>query len=214
MASVKAVRFGAASMNRFSMPPHPAPGIAGEPRDMGVSWLDPRPEPGALETPISMGKPGHRPLSNRSSHLVTGEAMPLVRPPTLESPDPPKVGSQMGGMVMASSLYTGGVRGPGVGEVFPDAKGSNTLSKPHSLLSLASCPAASVSLGVAYGQGTSRPVVLQRGWRSQCGYSISLVEVITIPVTLACSCLFLHASCQSGGSRVLSASVLALLSFS
>ena len=38
-----------------------------------------------------------------------------------------------------------------MGDAFPDAKGSYTLSKPNSLLSLASCLAVPVSLGVAYG---------------------------------------------------------------
>ena len=128
--------------------------------DIGVLQLDTQLEPDAQEMTTSMGEPGGIPSSNWSSCLVTGKAMPLARPLTHESPDPPKVGKWMEGMVMASSPYAGGVQGPGVGEVFPDAKGLNTLSKPNSLLSLASCPVVSVSLGVAYSQGTSGPVVL------------------------------------------------------
>ena len=68
-----------------------------------------------------------------------------------ESPDPPEVGRRMGGMVVVSSLYTGGVRGPGVGDAFLDTRGSYTLSKPNSWLSLASYLAALISLGVTYG---------------------------------------------------------------
>ena len=52
IALVKEVRLGAASISCFNMPPCPAPGIIGEPRDMGVLWLDPRPEPGAQEIPL------------------------------------------------------------------------------------------------------------------------------------------------------------------
>ena len=140
MASPKAVGLGTVSISHFNTPPHPALGIAGECRDIGVSCLDPWPEPSAWESSISMGEPGGRPSSNLLSHLVIGKAMPLVRPPTSESPDPPEVGKWMGGMVMVSSPYTGGVRGPGAGEAFPNAKGLNTLSKPNSLLSLVSCP--------------------------------------------------------------------------
>ena len=69
----------------------------------------------------------------------------------LESPDPPEVGRWMGGMVVVSSPYVGGVRGPSVGDAFLNARGSYMLSKPNSWLSLASCPVALVSLGVAYG---------------------------------------------------------------
>ena len=99
MASVK----GAESTSHFNTPPRPAPGSAGESKDIGVSRLDPRPEPGAQEIPTSMGKPGGRPSSSRLSHLVTGEATPLARPPTPESPVPPEVGRWMGGMVVVSS---------------------------------------------------------------------------------------------------------------
>ena len=101
-----------------------------------------------------------------------------------------------------------------MGKVFPDARGSNTLSKPSSLLSLLLHPAASVSLGVVYSYGTSGPGVLWQGWGTQCGYLVSSVEGVAIPVTLACSCLFLHASWHSSGSGVLAASALALLSLS
>ena len=80
-------------------------GIAGKPRDIGMPRLDPRPEPGAHDNPTSMGKPRGRLSSSRSSCLVTGEAMPLVRPPTPESPEPPEVGRRMGGMVAVSSPY-------------------------------------------------------------------------------------------------------------
>ena len=83
---------------------------------MGVSQLDPRPEPSAQEIPTSMDKPGSRPSSNRLSRFVIGKATPLARPPTPESPDPLKVGKRMGGMVVVSSPYTGGVRGPSVGQ--------------------------------------------------------------------------------------------------
>ena len=38
-----------------------------------------------------------------------------------------------------------------MGDASSDANGSYTLSKPNSLLSLASCLVAPVSLGVAYG---------------------------------------------------------------
>ena len=68
-----------------------------------------------------------------------------------ESPDPPEVGRWMGGMVVVSSPYVGGVQGPGVGDGFLDARGSYTLSKPNSWLILTSCPVVPISLGVAYG---------------------------------------------------------------
>ena len=55
-----------------------------------------------------MGEPGGNPLSKGSSCLVTGEAMPLARPPKLESLDPPDVGRVMGGMGMELSVYAGG----------------------------------------------------------------------------------------------------------
>ena len=58
IASVKAVRLDAASTRCFKMPAHPAQGIMGEPRDMGVLQPDPRPEPGTREIPTSMGEPG------------------------------------------------------------------------------------------------------------------------------------------------------------
>ena len=141
----------AESTSHFSMPPRPAPGMMGEPRDIGIPQLDPQPEPSAHDNPTSMGGPGGRPSISQSSHLVNGEAMLLARPAMPESPDPPKVGRQMGGMVVVSLPYVGGVRGPGVGDAFLNARGSYTLSKPNSWLSLASCPAALVSLGVAYG---------------------------------------------------------------
>ena len=102
-----------------------------------------------MTIPPPWASPGGRPSSSRSSRLVAGEAMPLVRPPMLQSPDPPKVGRRMGGMVVVSLLHTGGVQGPGVGDAFLDARGSYTFSKPNSWLSLASCPVALVSLGVA-----------------------------------------------------------------
>ena len=151
IASAKAVGLDAESTSHFSMPPHPALGMTGEPRDMGIPRLDPRPVPGARDNPTSMGEPGGRPSSSQSSCLVTGEATPLARPPTPESPDPPEVSRQMGGMVAVSSPYVGGVRGPSVGDAFLDARGSYTLSKPNSWLSLASCPAVLISLGVVYG---------------------------------------------------------------
>ena len=132
MASTKAVGLDAESTSHCSMPPHLAPGITGEPRDIGVPRLDPRPEPGACDNPTSMGEPGGRPSNSQSSHLVTGEATPLVRPPTPDSPDPPEVGIQMGGMVMVSSPYAGGVHSPGVGDAFLDARGSYTSSEPNS----------------------------------------------------------------------------------
>ena len=157
---VKAVGLDAESTSLFRMPPCPAPGIAGEPRDIGVPQLDPWPEPGARDNPTSMGKPGGRPSSSWSSCLVTGEATPLVRPPMPESPEPPEVDRWMGGMVAVSSLYAGGVHGPGVGDVFLNCKGSYTSSEPNSLLIMASCPAAPISFGVAYGRGTSGPGIL------------------------------------------------------
>ena len=64
---------GCESTSHFSMPPHLAPGIAGEPRDIGVPRLDdPRLEPGARDNPTSMGEPGGRPSNNQSSCLVKG----------------------------------------------------------------------------------------------------------------------------------------------
>ena len=129
---MKAVGLDAESTSHFSMPPCPAPGIAGEPRDIGVPWLDPQLEPGAHDNPTSMGEPGGRPSKNRSSCLVTGEAMPLARPPTPESPDPAEIERQMGGMVAVSSPYTGGVRGPGAGDATLNFRGSYTSFKPNS----------------------------------------------------------------------------------
>ena len=82
--------------------------------------------------------------------MVIGKGMKLARPPIPESPDLPEVGKWMGGMAVVSSPYAGGIRGPGAGEAFPDAKGSNTLSGPNSLLSMVSCLAVSASLGEAY----------------------------------------------------------------
>ena len=99
MVSTKAVELDAESTSLFRTPPHLAPGITGEPRDIGVPRLDPWPEPGAYDNPASMGEPGGRPSSSQSSRLVTGEATPLARPPMPESPEPPKVGRWMGGMV-------------------------------------------------------------------------------------------------------------------
>ena len=148
---MKAVGLDAESTSHFSMPPHPAPGITGKSRDMGVPWLDPRLEPGARDNPTSMGEPGGRPSNSQSSCLVTGEATPLAMPPMPESPDPPEVGRWMGGMVAVSSPYAGGVHGSGVGDAFLNSRGSYTSSEPNSLLSLASHPAALISLGVAYG---------------------------------------------------------------
>ena len=92
-----------------------------------------------------------RPSNSRSSRLVTGEATPLARPPMPESPEPPEVGIWMGGMVAVSSPYAGSVHGPGVGDAFLDCRGSYTFSEPNSLLIMASCPAALISFGVAYG---------------------------------------------------------------
>ena len=133
IASTKAVGLDAESTSHFRMPPHLAPGIAGEPRDIGIPWLDdPQPEPSARDNPTSMGEPGGRPSNNQSSCLVTGEATPLVRPPMLESPDPPKTGRWMGGMVAVSSPYAGGVRGPGAGDASLNFRGSYTSSKPNS----------------------------------------------------------------------------------
>ena len=129
MASVKAVELDAESTSLFRMPPCPAPGITGQPRDIGMPRLDPRLESSARDNPTSMGKPGGRTSSSRSSRLVTGEAMPLARPPMPESPEPPEVGRRMGGMVAVSSLYTGGVCSPGVGDAFLDCRGSYTSSE-------------------------------------------------------------------------------------
>ena len=155
MASAKAAGLDAESTSLFRMPPCLAPGIAGEPRDTGMPRLDPRPEPSAHDNPTSMGKPGGRPSSSQSSCLVTGEATPLARPPTPESPEPPEVGRWMGGMVAVSLPYVGGVHSPGVGDAFLDCRGSYTSSEPNSLLIRASCPAALISFGVAYSRGTS-----------------------------------------------------------
>ena len=155
MASAKAVGLDAESTSLFRTPPRPALGKAGEPRDIGVLQLDPRLEPGACDNPTSMGEPVGRPSNSRSSCLVTGEAMPLVRPPTPESPEPPKVSIQMGGMVAVSSPYTGGVHGPGVGDAFLDCRGSYTFSEPNSLLIMVSSPVALISFGVVYGRGIS-----------------------------------------------------------
>ena len=121
--------------------------------DIGVPWLDPQPEPSARDNPTSMGEPWGRPSSSRSSSLVTGEATPLARAPMPESPEPPEVGRQMGGMVAVSSSYAGGVHGPSVGDAFLDCRGSYTSSEPNSLLIMASRPAAPISFDVAYGQG-------------------------------------------------------------
>ena len=151
MASAKAVGLDAESTSLFRTPPHPAPGKAGEPRDIGVPRLDPQPEPGARDNPTSIGEPRGRPSSSRSSRLVTGEAMPLVRPPMPESPEPPEVGIRMGGMVAVSSPYAGGVHSPGVGDAFLNCRGSYTFSEPNSLLIMASRPAVLISFGVAYG---------------------------------------------------------------
>ena len=132
MASAKVVELDAESISLFRMPPCPTLGITGDPRDIGVPWLDPWPEPGARDNPTSMGEPGGGPSSSQSSRLVTGEATPLARPLMPESPEPPEVGRQMGGMVVVSSLYVGGVRSPGVGDAFLDCRGSYTSSKPNS----------------------------------------------------------------------------------
>ena len=131
MASAKAVELDAKSTSLFRTPPCPAPGITGEPRDIGVPRLDPQPKPDAHDNPTSMGKPGGRPSSSRSSRLVTGEATPLARPPMPESPEPPKVCRWMGGMVAVSSPYVGGVHSPGVGNAFLDCRGSYTSSEPN-----------------------------------------------------------------------------------
>ena len=80
------------SMRCFSTPVQPAPGISGDPRDMGVSQLDPQPESGAWKAPTSMGEPGGSPLSRRLSRLVTGEDTLLAKPPTPELLDHPELG--------------------------------------------------------------------------------------------------------------------------
>ena len=77
MASAK----GAESTSCFSTPPHLIPGSMGKPKDIGVLWLDPLPDPGAWKSPTSMGEPGGRPSNRQSSCLVTGKATPLARPP-------------------------------------------------------------------------------------------------------------------------------------
>ena len=163
MASRKAVGLDAESTSLFRMPPHLAPGITGEARDIGMPRLDPRLEPGARDNPTSMGEPGGRASSSRSSYLVTGEATPLARPPTPRFPKPPEVGRQMGGMVAVSLPYAGGIHGPGVGDAFLNCRGSYTSSKPNSLLIMASRPAVPISFSVAYGQGTSGLGVLRWG---------------------------------------------------
>ena len=149
MASAKGVGLDAESMRHFSTPAQPAPGISGDPRDMGVSWLDPHPESGAQETPMSMGKPGGSLSSRGSSQLVTGEDTLLARPLTPESFDRPELGKVMGGMGVVSSAYTGSICGPGVEDAVLDAMGLYTSSRPNSLLRAASLLAASVSLGMA-----------------------------------------------------------------
>ena len=74
IASAKAVRLDAESTSHFSMPPYPAQGTMGEPRDIGVPRLDPQPEPSAHDNPTSMGKPG-------AGHAVVGHhTWQLVRP--------------------------------------------------------------------------------------------------------------------------------------
>ena len=163
MASTKAVGLDAESTSLFRMSPCLILGIAGEPRDIGMPWLDPQPEPGACDNPTFMGEPGGRPSSSQLSCLVTGEATPLARPPMPESLEPPEVGRWMGGMVVVSSLYVGGVHGPGVGDAFLDYRVSYTSSKPNSLLIRASRPAVPISFGVAYGQGTLGLGVLHWG---------------------------------------------------
>ena len=95
---------GAESTSHFNTPLHSIPGRTGELRDIGVSQLDPQPEPGARESPTSMGEPAGRPSKSQSSHLVTGEATPLARPPVPGSPDSPAVGKWMGGIVAQSSF--------------------------------------------------------------------------------------------------------------
>ena len=186
MASAKAVGGGAISISHFKMPAHLTPGVIGEPRDMGVSRLDPWPEPGAQEIPTSMGEPGGRPSSNQLSRFVIGKATPLARPPTPESPDPSEVGKWMGGMVVVSSPYAGGVQGPGVGEVFPDARGLNTLSKPSSLLSLSPHLVSSVcsiqlwniwvrSLAARLGNPVLVPGIVGRGCHNSCYFGLVLL---------------------------------------
>ena len=147
MASVKEVWLDAESTSLFRMPRNLALGIAGEPRDIGMPQLDPRPDPSAHDNPTSIGEPGVRPSSSQSLCLVTGEAMPLVRPAMPESPEPPKVGRRMGGMV-AVSLPNSGVHGPGVGDAFLDFRGSYTSSEPNSSLIRVSHPAAPISTDV------------------------------------------------------------------
>ena len=65
MVSAKAVELDAESTSLFRMPPRLAPGITGEPRDIGMPRLDPQLEPGACDNPTSMGEPGGRPSSSR-----------------------------------------------------------------------------------------------------------------------------------------------------
>ena len=106
-----------------------------------------------------MGKPGGSPLSRQSSCLVTGEATPLGRLLTPESLDPPELGKVMGGMGVVPLAYAGSVCGPVVEDAVLDAMGSYTSSKPNSLLRAASLLVASISLGMAYGRGTSGPAI-------------------------------------------------------
>ena len=160
MASAKVVWLDAESTSLFRMPPCLSPGIAGEPRDIGVPWLDPQPDPSACDNPTSIGEPGGRPSSSQSSCLVTGEATPLVRLPMPESLKPPEVGRWMGGMVAVSSPYAGGVCGPGVSDAFLDCRGLYTSSEPNSLLIIVSHPAAPISFGVWPGDIGARSLVL------------------------------------------------------
>ena len=102
-----------------------------------------------MTIPLPWASPGGRPSSSWSLRLVTGEAMPLARPPMPESAESPEVGRQMGGMVAVSSPYAGGVHGPSVGDAFLDCRGSYTSSEPNSLLIMASRPAVPISFGVA-----------------------------------------------------------------
>ena len=71
-----------------------------------------------------------------------------------ESPELPKVGRRMGGIVAVSSPYAGGVRGPGAGDALLNFRGSYTSSNPNSLLIRVSCPTAPISFSVVYSQGT------------------------------------------------------------
>ena len=178
----------------------PKGSTTGKPSNIRVLQLEPQPGPGAREISTSMDEPGSSLLSRQSS---------LERPPKPESLDPPDIGNVMGGMGVGPSTYAGVVCSPGVEAPILDAIGSYMSSRPNSLFRAASLVAVSVSLGVAYGLGTSGPGVCQ----CQCGYWVSSAEDVVMPVILACSCLLRNACCCSGGNHLLLPSALARLSF-